>query len=477
MNKKIVIISIAFLAILSLTQFIVPNIVGFDGYYHIKTADIIKKEGFIKEFLWAKHTIFADNYADIHILFRIILIPFTFFGLELGAKIASIIFGSIAFMVFYWFLEKNKIKYPFFWTLLYIFTAESLMYRFLLPRQMPLIIALLILTIYFLQRKKYLFLGMTSLVFVLLHSSFVFQLLLIALYFILEKLFSKKFDYKILLYPFIGITLGLVINPYFPNNISMLYTQIFKVNLVANLFNVEWKPWTFFEFITNNILVLFYIIASIIILIRSKKITKTQSFYFSLTIFFLIYTLMSRRMQEFLIPFSILTLSLFLNNDLIKFDKSRLLKYVKTFSILMIIIIGIGNFILLRNDVINNNFLFNYDGCTDWMKNNVQKNSLIFTNAYAFPYLFSKNSDLIYTHGIDLTYSYLYEPKKFERYMGIMQGTIKDDNDYIILDYNPDYVFSGKVKQDIQLFNYIVKNKENYKGVYEDEWCAVLEVK
>ena len=148
------------------------------------------------------------------------------------------------------------------------------MYRFLLPRQMPLIIALLILTIYFLQRKKYLFLGMTSLVFVLLHSSFVFQLLLIALYFILEKLFSKKFDYKILLYPFIGITLGLVINPYFPNNISMLYTQIFKVNLIANLFNVEWKPWTFFEFIKNNILVLFYIIASIIILIRSKKITK-----------------------------------------------------------------------------------------------------------------------------------------------------------------------------------------------------------
>ena len=477
MNKKIIVVSITFLVILSLTQFIVPNIIGFDGHHHIKTADIIKKEGFIKEFPWAKHTIFADNYADIHLLFRIILMPFTLLSLELGAKIASIIFGTIAFIIFYWFLEKNKIKYPFFWTLLYLFTAESLMYRFLLPRQMPLIIALLILTIYFLQRKKYLFLGMTSLVFVLLHSSFVFQFLLIALYFILEKLFSKKLDYKILLYPSIGIIFGLVMNPYFPNNILMLYNQIFKVNLVANLFNVEWKPWTFFEFIKNNILVLFYIIASIIILIRSKKITKTQSLYFSLTIFFLVYTLVSRRMQEFLIPFSILTLSLFLNNYLTKFDKSKLLKYVKIFSILMIIIIGIGNFSLLRNDVINNNFLFNYEGCSEWMKETIPKNSLIFTNAYAFPYLFSKNSDLIYTHGIDLTYSYLYEPKKFERYMGIMQGTIKDDNDYIILDYNPDYVFSGKVKQDIQLFNYIVKNKENYRAVYEDDWCAVLEVK
>ena len=94
MNKKIIVVSIAFLVILSLTQFIVPNIIGFDGHHHIKTADIIKKEGFIKEFPWAKHTIFADNYADIHLLFRIILVPFTLLGLELGAKIASIIFGT-----------------------------------------------------------------------------------------------------------------------------------------------------------------------------------------------------------------------------------------------------------------------------------------------------------------------------------------------------------------------------------------------
>jgi len=455
----------------------VPNIIGFDGYYHIKVADIIKEQGFIDEFPWAKHTILSNNYADIQILFRIILIPFTFFGLESGAKIASIIFAAIAFIIFYWFLTENKIKYPFFWTLLYLFTAESLMYRFLLPRQMPLVIALLILTIYFLQRKKYLFLGLTSLVFVLLHSSFVFQLILILLYFILEKIFSKKFDFKILLYPFTGIILGLVINPYFPNNIYLLYIQIFKVNLIANLYNVEWKAWPFIGFLKNNILVLFYIAISVFILVKNKKITKLQTFYFSLTLFFFIYTIISRRMQEYLIPFSILTLSLLLNNYIERFDKNKLLTYVKIASILLLIILGIINFTLLRNEVIDNNFLSNYNNCADWMKSNVPKNSLIFTNAYAFPYLFSKNSDLIYTHGIDLTYSYLYEPKKFERYMGVLQATIEDNQDYIVTDYNPDYVFSGKVKQDIQLFNYIVKHKENYNAVYEDDWCAVLLVR
>jgi hypothetical protein len=200
LSRRLIAVSILFLVILGIMQFTVPNIIGFDGYYHIKAADIVKKQGFIKEFPWAKHTILSDNYADIQILFRILLIPFTFFDLNFGAKIASVIFSAAAFIIFYWFLDKNKIKYPFFWSLLYLFTSESLMYRFMLPRQMPLVIALLILTIYFLQRKKYLFLGITSLAFALLHSSFVFQLLIILFYFVLEKTFSKRFDYKILLY-------------------------------------------------------------------------------------------------------------------------------------------------------------------------------------------------------------------------------------------------------------------------------------
>ena len=102
---------------------------------------------------------------------------------------------------------------------------------------------------------------------------------------------------------------------------------------------------------------------------------------------------------------------------------------------------------------------------------------MVFNNAYTFTYLFFKNSDLRYTHGLDLTYSYLYDAEEFERYIGILQGTLKSDADYIIEDYNPDYLISGKLKQDVQLFNYIVKNRKNYKAVYEDEWCAVLEVK
>ena len=475
--KKALLVFIAFITILAIMQFTVPNVIGFDGYYHIKAADIIKKEGFIKEFPWAKYTILSENYADIQLLFRIFLIPFTLLGLNLGAKIASVVFAAIAFTIFCWFLAQNKIKYPFFWPLLYLFTSEFLMYRFMLPRQMPLVITLIILTIHFLQKRRYLFLGITTFAFVLLHSSFVFQILVIILYLILEKIFVKKIDYKIMLYYFIGLIAALVINPYFPNNISFLYTQIFKVNLVANLFNVEWKPWAFLEFIQNNILVLVYISASSFIIFKNKKITKIQALFLSLTTFFFIYTLLSRRMQEFLVPFSILALAFLFNDYYDEINKNRLFNYAKISALLVLIIVAIFNFNLLRQDIKNNDFMFNFDGCAEWMKDNIPKSSLIFTNAYAFPYLFFKNSDLIYTHGIDLTYSYLHDKNKFERYMAILQGKTKGKENFIVSDYNPDFVFSGKIKQDVQLFNYIKDHKENYKAAYEDEWCAVLEVK
>src|SRR3989338_10299466 len=235
------------------------------------------------------------------------------------------------------------------------------MYRFMLPRQMPLVAALLILTVYFLQKKKYLLLALTTSASVLLHSSFVFQILLISLYLILEKIFIRKIDYKLILYPFIGLITALLFNPYFPNNISFLYTQVFKVNLVANLFNVEWKPWAFFEFIQNNILVLLYISASSFIIFKNKKITKIQSLFISLTVFFFIYTLLSRRMQEFLVPFSILALAFLFNDYYDKINKygflNKFFKIIKFGIVVIFIIVAIFNFISLRQDIKNNDFL------------------------------------------------------------------------------------------------------------------------
>lgn len=336
-------------------------------------------------------------------------------------------------------------------------------------------ISLMILTIYCLQKRKYIFLGIISFIFVWLYSGFIIQLFIILAYVIIEKALSKRLDYKIILYSFGGTLAGLIINPYFPDNIFFLYAQIFQVNLLSNLYNVEWKPWTFLEFIKNNILILVYLIASLFFLIKNKKINLNKAFYLFLALFFVIYTVKTRRMHEYLVPFSVLLLAFLFNDYFDKINK-KYFNLIKSMALIFLILIASFNFIALRKEIINNNFLHNYENCAEWTKKNIQKNSLVFNNAYTFTYLFFKNADLRYTHGMDLTYSYLYNAEEFERYMGILQGRLNDNADWIILDYSPDYVFSGKLKQDIKLYEYIVKHKKDYKAVYEDGWCAVLEV-
>src|SRR3990172_9453302 len=95
----------------------------FDGYYHIKLSrmlwDSIRSRSFPPIFTWLPHTTLNPNdYVDHHLLFHIFQMPFTWFGdLRLGAKIASVLFATLAVVSCYWLLLRYKIRYPLLWLL------------------------------------------------------------------------------------------------------------------------------------------------------------------------------------------------------------------------------------------------------------------------------------------------------------------------------------------------------------------------
>jgi len=471
-NKSLFLVFLLFLIITSIMQFRIAEIIGYDGYFHIKMAEITKTQGFIKEFPYTTESILADSYANLHLLFHIILIPFTYFGLMLGAKLASILFSSLCFTFFYWYLKKNKISFPLFWTSLYAIASVGLMYRFLEPRQMPLAILLLVLTLYFIDEKMYKSLLLTSLLFTWLYSGFVFQLLVIILYFLINLLINKKLDFKLLIFPAMGILLALITNPYFPANLSLLYTQLFKVNLLGNLYNAEWKPWSFIELLRFNWILLILFFLSLLAVIKTMKLDKKSLLFLVLSAIFLIAMLKTRRMQEYFAPFAVLFASFTLNPYIVKLNEKKALKYM---GVVIIVAIAIFSLLRLNSDIKNNNFLPWYAQGTEYFKT-LPHGSKIFINAYTFNYLFFNAPDYKYTHGLDLTYSYLKDPAKFDRYIQALQG--KDPGFNIIKqDYNADYAFIGKLKQDIQLFNHVVAYKEDFEVLYEDDSAGILKVK
>src|SRR5881394_2713931 len=122
----------------------------YDGYYHIKWArliwDNVRAGHFPPAFPWLPlTTLNARNYVDHHLLFHIILIPFTWFrDMQTGAKVSAILFASLAVFCCYWLVVRYEIRYRLVWLLAILACSAPFLYRMNMAKAPPFAIIFLI---------------------------------------------------------------------------------------------------------------------------------------------------------------------------------------------------------------------------------------------------------------------------------------------------------------------------------------------
>lgn len=221
-----------FFGIFYFLQFSFPNLACPDGYYHIKQAWLIRTQGIektVKEFPWLQCSIFKDHPGDLWFGYHLLLIPFTFGDLIFGAKLASVFFSTLLFLVFFWILRKFKIKYAFFWTFFLLLMTWVFTFRLLLPRPFILSILFSLLGFYFIFNKKYLAIFITSLFYGFTVTESPLIILIATSFLFLEWFEVKKIDLKPLALSIAGVAAALIIRPDFPNNIYLIFYQFFGV--------------------------------------------------------------------------------------------------------------------------------------------------------------------------------------------------------------------------------------------------------
>ncbi|HST23561.1 MAG TPA: hypothetical protein VLR90_20790, partial [Blastocatellia bacterium] len=116
---------------LAYIQFAGPNIVDYDGYYHIKTAYLIREQGLALDFPWLKFTILDEaHYTDHHMLLHVLQMPFTFVGdLRLAAKLSPVFLAAFAFTIFYLLIRRYEIGYPLLWLIVLFASSSPFLYR------------------------------------------------------------------------------------------------------------------------------------------------------------------------------------------------------------------------------------------------------------------------------------------------------------------------------------------------------------
>jgi len=105
-------------------QYATPFLPEYDGYYHIKMAQLVCENGFLGAFPWLPLTTFSQRFSDMHLVFHYLLVPFTFLGLTPGAKLYAVLSAVLAVLVFFAVLRRERVPWPVFWVLVLLSSAS-----------------------------------------------------------------------------------------------------------------------------------------------------------------------------------------------------------------------------------------------------------------------------------------------------------------------------------------------------------------
>ncbi|MBN1325385.1 hypothetical protein JW977_00145 [Candidatus Falkowbacteria bacterium] len=472
-----------------------------DSFYHAKMAVLMSEKGPVFDsFSWTQFSTIKENYADHHFLYHLLLIPFIkVFDPLLGTKIAGIFFSSLAIVFIYWFLKEQNIKYPEFFTLVTLFIS-SFLFRLGLAKAQPLSIILLILCLYFIFEKKYLWLFISSFIYVWTHGSFPLILVVWLVYFVslfIANKYSQKPQLKNEIINsmktgiscFFGIVAGLIINPYFPKNLYFYYEQIYKIAVVgaSEIVRVggEWTPYDIFSLITNSGLAFLLLIVSLATLfICFKKLNQKNWTLFLLTIIFLALALRSKRNVDYFIPMTVIFSAFSINTffktgeakDFIKIlkeqGKRKIVKFIYAIIIIGFVFIGARD-LYVTGKSLHGGFSFDhYKQASEWLKNNTEQGETVFHSDWDdFGFLFYHNDHNYYIIGLDPTFLYDFDKDLYQEYDDITLGEKKEGlYESIKNTFKASYVFVEKEKEE---FLENIKNSEGFEQIYEDEKAVI----
>jgi hypothetical protein len=239
---------------MALIQFAAPDMPDNDGFYHIKLAWLMRTEGLKPEFPFLPLSILNENeFYDHHFLFHVALIPFTFGDLRTGAKWAAVVFASLAFLAVWYLFHRQRVPYAWLWALGLLGISEAFLFRMSITPSRFLWNPALAYA--WLLEGKYKHLAVLGFIYVWTYDAFPLMIALAGLHFLAVALTERRFEFRPLLYTTAGIVLGMIINPYFPDNLIFSYHHMLPKLADPTSVRVgnEWYPYDTKQLLGNSL--------------------------------------------------------------------------------------------------------------------------------------------------------------------------------------------------------------------------------
>jgi intracellular septation protein A len=456
---------ILFVALFAVVQFATPGLAGNDGYYHIKMGYLIRQEGLTPVFDALPHTILnAEAFYDHHLLYHVYLALFANIdpavdgGLQLtqGAKLATVVLPALSFLAIWWLLRSQSVPWAALWTVALFAVSEAFLYRMSMPRAQSGSLLLLVLGLLWLLNGRYWRLLPLGFVYVWFYNAFPLLLVVAGVYLFATWMLTRRLAWQALFYPAVGIGLGLLINPYFPQNVTFIASHLLpKAGESATQVGNEWTPYRTWTLVENSGLALAAVLLGALAMgWREKRIERNTLVAFGLVLIFGFMLFKSRRFVEYFPPFALIFLALsvspLLASWLAHWRRRELVRERPFLTHLLpmaaALLLPFSLFVSIRDarDLMDNSKAAGrYADAALWLQSNSTSGAKIFqTDWDDFTRLFFYNSAAIYTAGLDPTFMQLEDPELFDEWVAITRGKVENPSVAIRSRFAAHYVFS-----------------------------------
>jgi hypothetical protein len=437
-------------------QFASEDLVGVDGYYHIRFAALMREEGIKPEFRWLPLTILNQReFYDHHFLYHIALIPFTLGDVRLGGKWAAVTFTALAFVLAWVLLRQGRVPYASLWTLGLFGVSEAFLYRMSMVRVQSLSLAWLFLGCICLMRRKWFWLAIVSFLYVWMYDAFPLILGLAGCYFLAVWIVERRLELKPLFFSLGGVILGLLINIYFPYDVIFVVRHLAPKLSATTVIPVgsEWYPYKTSQLLENSLLSLAAIASGYVATaLEGKRVQTPVIFAFLVMLVFGLMLFQARRFIEYFPPFAWVFTAFAWKSNLEEWENKQRMKGMREeikrrlpALILGMIVLGGGIWMIIkaRESVRASKPYTLYERSATWLLENTPAGGRVFqTDWDDFPRLFYYNTHNTYLVGLDATYLQLYNEELYQTWVRISQGKVENPSKWIGEQFGCQYVFT-----------------------------------
>lgn len=491
-----------------------------DSFYHIKVAQLIAHQGVLESFPWLAFTSLAQHYTDQHFLYHVLLIPFvTALQPFFGAKVLTALMNAALFALVAAFLQQFRVKLWYVFIVVLALTTPFL-FRINLVKAPGLSLILLVTGLWLLFARRVLGLAALGFLYVWTYGGFIILGIMAVLFSgiatlhdwnakrTLWSVFRRNVPLrwhrsalwagvygKLAIATGIGLFAGLLINPYFPQNLFFYWQQLVQIGIInfQNVVNVggEWRPYGILDLLSNTVFVsIIVLVALVLFVIHRRRQTAESWTLLVLAAFFFLITLKSRRYVELYVPFAVLFAAFTFRDALPHLDGRGLAVMLqRAFLRHRIVVLFVGLYIILAsltvvtrdyrqlNIDLKSGFRTSYlSGVGHWLTEHTQARSIIMQSDWdEFPNLFYYADKNYYIVGLDPTFMYQYNKVLYQRWAAVSSGQRREDAAAIITqDLKSSTVV---VTKDHKQFQDVMEGLQGFVKVYDDPDASIYQRK